>query len=454
MKLKWTGIFDKCTNSIKEIFDVIQVKLLKRFILFLLALLVFVNPVYGQPSNIDIDWLIEGQMSPQTDFENSIEKDLLFNSDNLLDTEEVLTEFVTKNQYSIGKDSINIDSEEGDILNKALIEQRKIQKENFLHLIHFLDRYSDGYVELTEPLLDPLTQQNYQINGQTYDSNINSNLEYFLLERGFSLDDLKSIPNDVFSPIKYNDAREISTQIQNSRDGSIDLKIQTPYYVEKNSELMHEKMIDTLSQQTLDIFNSVLSHDESSFSPSFDLQNNNFDSSFENSISGIVQFENTQHAIDFLDVGSQNPVLKSDNYAILILIPVVVGLIIIAYVFQKKTKTRLIVPILNIIPSSTNYQNHTKEMLASSMILFQKNSQKEAFEKFSQAIRYYYSHKLKIDMEMTTFEIILELKKYDIENFDDVKKWLMLCGRVEFTKYESNKKEFNAALSAFSKLLS
>ncbi len=96
MKLKWTGIFDKCTNSIKEIFDVIQVKLLKRFILFLLALLVFVNPVYGQPSNIDIDWLIEGQMSPQTDFENSIEKDLLFNSDNLLDTEEVLTEFVNK----------------------------------------------------------------------------------------------------------------------------------------------------------------------------------------------------------------------------------------------------------------------------------------------------------------------------------------------------------------------
>jgi len=112
------------------------------------------------------------------------------------------------------------------------------------------------------------------------------------------------------------------------------------------------------------------------------------------------------------------------------------------------------VPILNIIPSSTNYQNHTKEMLASSMILFQKNSQKEAFEKFSQAIRYYYSHKLKIDMEMTTFEIILELKKHDIENFDDVKKWLMLCGRVEFTKYDSNKKEFNAALSAFSKLLS
>jgi len=449
LKLKWTGIFDKCTNSIKEIFDVKQIKLLKRFVLFLLVLLMFVNPAYGQSSNIDIDWLIEGQMSHQTDLENSIEKDSLPHSDNLLDTEEVLTEFVTKNQYSIGENSIDINSDDGEILNKTLIEQQKIQKENFLHLIRFLDRYSDGYVQLTEPLLDPLTSQSYHINGRTYDSNINSNLEYFLLERGFSLDDLESIPNSVFSPVKYTDARLISAQIQSNSDGSLDLTTVTPYYVD--SESMHEKMIDAMSKQTLDIFNSVLSDDGSSFRPSFDLQNDNFDSSFENSMSGIVKFENTQHAIDLLNVSPQNPVLKSDNYAILI--PIVVGLAIIAYLFQKKTKTRLIVPILNIIPPSADYRTHTKEMLDSAMILFQKNSQKEAFEKFSQAIRYYYSHKLKINMEMTTFEIISQLKKHDIENFDDVQKWLMLCGRVEFTKYDANKKEFSTALSAFSKSL-
>ena len=450
MKLKWTGIFDKCTNSIKEIFDVIQVKLLKRFVLFLIVLLVFVNPVYGQPSNIDIDWLIEGQMSPQTDLENNT--DLSLSSDNLLDTKEVLTEFVTKNQYSIDENTIDINSDDGEILNKTLIEQQKIQKENFLHLIHFLDRYSDGYVQLTEPLLDPLTSQSYQINGRTYDSNINSNLEYFLLERGFSLDNLESIPNSIFSPVKYNDARLISAQIQSNSDGSLDLTTIIPYYVD--SESMHEKMIDAMSKQTLDIFNSVLSDDGSSFRPSFDLQNDNFDSSFENSMSGIVKFENTQHAIDLLNMSPQNPVLKSDNYAILILIPIVVGLAIIAYLFQKKTKTRLIVPVLNIIPPSADYHTHTKEMLESAMILFQKNSQKEAFEKFSQTIRYYYSHKLKINMEMTTFEIISQLKKHDIENFDDVQKWLMLCGRVEFTKYDANKKEFSTALSAFSKLLS
>ena len=452
MKLKWTGIFDKCTNSIKEIFNVKQIKLLKRFVLFLLVLLMFVNPAYGQSSNIDIDWLIEGQMPHQSDSQNNTEIDLSLSSDNLLEPKETPTEFVTKNQYSIGENSIDINSDDGEILNKTLIEQQKIQKENFLHLIRFLDRYSDGYVQLTEPLLDPLTSQSYHIDGRTFDSNINSNLKHFLLERGFSLDDLESIPNSVFSPVKYNDARLISAQIQSNSDGSLDLTTVTPYYVD--SESMHEKMIDVMTEQTLDIFNSVYSDDGSSFSPSFDLQQNVFDSLLEDSVPGTVQFENTQHAIDLLNVNPQNPVLKSDNYAILILFPVVIGLAIIAYLFQKKAKTRLTVPILNIASPSTDYQTHTKEMLESAMILFQKNSQKEAFEKFSQAIRYYYSHKLKIDMEMTTFEIILELKKHDIENFDDVKKWLMLCGRVEFTKYDSNKKEFNAALSAFSKLLS
>ena len=108
------------------------------------------------------------------------------------------------------------------------------------------------------------------INGRTYDSNINSNLEYYLFERGFSLDDLESIPNNVFSPVKYKDARLATTQTQNNNVGSFDLRTLTPYYVEVDTELIHEKMIDTMSKQTLDVFNSVLSDDRSSFNPLFD----------------------------------------------------------------------------------------------------------------------------------------------------------------------------------------
>ena len=61
-------------------------------------------------------------------------------------------------------------------------------------MIHYLDRYSDGYIELAEALLDPVNQQNYLVNGRIYDNDINSNLEYFLFERGYSTDNLESIP--------------------------------------------------------------------------------------------------------------------------------------------------------------------------------------------------------------------------------------------------------------------
>ena len=323
-------------------------------------------------------------------------------------------------------------------------------------MIQYLDRYSDGYIELAEALLDPVSIQNYQKNGRVYDSNIDSNLAYFLLERGYSLDDLESVPNDAFSPTKYTKARAMAAQIQNNGDGTFDLRTLISNYVEPNSESIHEKMIDEMSTQTLNVFDSVLSNDESHMVEiPVGLFDESFDEQFENSKHGVVKFENTRHAIDLLNADSVPSVSTLENYAVLILIPVVIGLIIMAYMLQKKSKPQLFMPVLSTIPTlSTTYQNHTKEILNSAMILFKENAKKEAFEKFSQAIRFYYSHKLKINMEMTAFEIISQLKKHDIDNFDDVQKWLTLCAMVEFTKYDTNKKEFNSAVSAFSKLLS
>ena len=102
---------------------------------------------------------------------------------------------------------ISIDSKEGKLINKILIEQREINEENFFHMIKYLDRYSDGYVELAEALIDPVRQQKYLQDGSTRDYNINSNLEYFLVERGYDLTDLESIPNNAFSPTKYDAVR-------------------------------------------------------------------------------------------------------------------------------------------------------------------------------------------------------------------------------------------------------
>ena len=75
---------------------------------------------------------------------------------------EPYDDFITGSGYTIGDRLISIDSEEGQILNQILIDQKKIDKENFLHMIKYLDRYSDGYVELAEALIDPVKQQKYQ----------------------------------------------------------------------------------------------------------------------------------------------------------------------------------------------------------------------------------------------------------------------------------------------------
>ena len=93
-------------------------------------------------------------------------------------------------------------------------------------------------------------------------------------------------------------------------------------------------------------------------------------------------------------------------------------------------------------------------MIHSSRSLFDDGSPKYAFEKFSQAIRYYYSQKLQINLDLTPNETISELKKSKISNYDDVYHWLELCTKVEFVRHKSTQKEFIKALDSFSKSIS
>jgi len=138
---------------------------------------------------------------------------------------------------------------------------------------------------------------------------------------------------------------------------------------------------------------------------------------------------------------------------ILIAIAIVLGLIIFGYLLYRKSIVKEIVNLVT-VPASINYVENTNNMIQSSRDLFTNNSPKYAFEKFSQAIRYYYSHKLQINLDLTTTEMMFELQKSNIDNFDDVRKWLLLCGQVEFVKYKSTQKEFLNALNSFSKSIS
>ena len=433
------------------------------FIIFLISF-GLTDTIFAEPVDLEIDWIIEGQIPPtqsEINTESNIENDsiieeqinnFLFPQNKI--SENVAEDFITGSGYMLAGREISIDSKEGQLLNQILIEQREINKDNFFHMIKYLDRYSDGYVELAEALLDPVRQQNYQQNGLVRDYNINSNLEYFLIERGYDLDDLESIPNNAFSPTNYDAVRIAAA---NSGIDSIDLRELLPNYVKPDSKVLHDEMIRKLSEQTASVYDSILSSKfEISVKQSPDLTNTIADNLFDDFQFVNTKFENTQHVIDSLDKSeiflAINPTYE---YPLLIFISItiVIGLIIFGYLLYKKS---LVKDSLNLVtvPTSINYIENTHNMISSSKKLFRNNSPKYAFEKFSQAIRYYYSHKLQINLDLTTSDMIFELEKSNISNFDDVRKWLLLCGQVEFVRHKSTQKEFLKALDSFSKSIS
>jgi len=423
--------------------------------------IISVSPVFAESIEVEIDWLIEGQSIMETSSSEIItsnqiiiKKDNFVSQNNSFDV-DVFEDFVTGSGYTIGDRIITIDSEEGQILNQILIEQKKIDKDNFFHMIKYLDRYSDGYIELAEALIDPVKKQQYQSSGISRDSYINSNLEHFLVERGYSLDDVESIPNDAFSPTKYDDVRAEAARISNSGADNVDLRELLPNYVKPDSKIMHDQMVRNLSEQTTNVYDSISSSRlEISVKQSPDFTNTISDNLFDDFQFVNTKFENTQHVIDSLD-NSQNlfEINKTANYSILFSIPLILILVIFGYLLYRKL---LVKSPLQIVPvsASINYVENTISMIHSSRSLFDDGSSKYAFEKFSQAIRYYYSHKLQINLDLTPTETISELKKSEISNYDDVYKWLELCTKVEFVKHKSTQKEFIKALDSFSKSIS
>ena len=441
------------------------------FIIFLITL-GLTNSVFAEPVDVEIDWIIEGQTNladtsmNESNVELNNEDDFLFNEkiENYLSPMDEINEddFITGSEYTIDNKIITIESTEGQLLNQLLIEQRALNKENFLHMIKYLDRYSDGYVELAEALIDPVRQQNYQQGGVGRDYNINSNLEHFLAERGYDLSNPESIPNNAFSPTKYDAVRAAASAAANEGVASTDLRELLPNYVKPDSDAIKNEMIRKLNEQTTNVYDSISSSNlEISVAQSPDLANtindNLFDDfKFVNTKFDNSNFENTQHVIDTLNK-PQNilDISPSTEYPIFILISglIILGLIIFGYLLYRRTQIKIPLPMV-IVSQSINYVQNTNDLIESSRKLFENNSPKFAFEKFSQAIRYYYSHKLEINLDLTTSQIMIELKKSNIDNFEDVKKWLLLCGQVEFVKHKSTEKEFLRALDSFSQSLS
>jgi hypothetical protein len=427
-----------------------------------------ISPVFAEPVDVEIDWTIEGQ--PKTIVNPSAEESVEENHDTdvnainekiqkkSIETSTETEEFedlITGSGYTIGTRLITIDTEEGKILNQMLIEQRQINKDNFLHLIKYLDRYSDGYVELAEALLDPVKEQKYLSSGISRNAYVDSNLENFLVERGYSLDDLESIPNTAFSPTKYDDVRLKASQMANDGQENVDLRELLPNYVAPDSQAMKEDMIRQLNKETSQVYDSISSRQlDISINQSPDLTNPISSNLFDDFQFVNTKFENTRHVIDSIEKPQTSFEFSENyNYNLMILISIVLGLIIFGYLKYRKSITKSQLSIATVTPS-VNYIENTLEMIRSSKDLFDDNMPKYAFEKFSQAIRYYYSNKLGINLDLTQTEMMYNLKKSDVSNHSQIQKWLQLCGKVEFVKHRSTQKEFIDSLESFRKSIS
>ena len=430
--------------------------------------IVSISPIFAEPVDVEIDWTIEGQpkiiVNPST--EKSIEDNLGIDVNTInekiqeksLEASTETKEFedlITGSGFTVGTRLITIDSEEGQILNQMLNEQRQINKDNFFHMIKYLDRYSDGYVELAEALLDPVKKQKYLSSGISRDYYVDSNLENFLVERGYDLNDLDSIPNDAFSPTKYDDVRLKASQMGNDGKENIDLRELLPNYVAPDSQAMKEDMIRQLTKETSNVYESISSRQlDISVNQSPDLTNSISSNLFDDFQFVNTKFENTQHVIDSIEKPQTSFELpKNYDYNLMILIPIILGLIIFGYLSYRKSITKRQLSIATVTPS-VNYVENTLEMIQSSKNLFDDSMPKYAFEKFSQAIRYYYSNKLGINLDLTQSEMMYNLRKSDVSNYPQIQKWLQLCGQVEFVKHSSTQKEFIDSLETFRKLIS
>ena len=433
-------------------------------IIFLIPLIIFTNPVYADNSEIQMDWLIEGELNEQS--VTAKESEIILNyEENIEDsksTKPIYDKFITNNQYSIGDYKITINSEEGQILNGMLVEQRDIRQDSFQHKIKYYDRFSDGYVQVAEALLDPIGDSKYLINGRSLDYNPNSNLELFVLERGYSMDNLEAIPNDIFTPKEFTLGRQLMEDAQRSGEGvGIDLREYSPNYLILNKEQIQERMINAFSEQTSELFNGIMSGEKSSseilVNPGIVVSQPGRDSEniFDNFKFEKPKFENTRYIRDSLQSNPFQGITSTqsiEDISLLLIIPIFVVLAVFGYLVYKKSLARkLDVPLLQVSKPQIDFRELTQDMLNKSQSMYENNKRKESFEVLSQAIRYYYSQNMGIYKEMTNLELLVILRESKSNVYSQVKDWLLLCGSVEYAKYSFNDDDFRNILSKFSK---
>ena len=141
------------------------------------------------------------------------------------------------------------------------------------------------------------------------------------------------------------------------------------------------------------------------------------------------------------------------------IVPFIIGVIAVGILISKKqSKTKLKpvtkIPIVVKNDSYTiSYGDLTREMLNEAKNLYDEELFKDAHEKLSQAIRFYYSHRLYNGTEMTNMDTLQLLRKQNIPEFDSILNYLNMCEMIEFAKNPTQRKNFFSAIEKFSQII-
>ena len=408
-----------------------------------------------------------------------------------LSPQELPTAFVTGNEYALNSNQILISSQSGIELNNLLIDQIEEWTNDAKHTEDFWSRTDQvimGNFGVVNALHNPLTENNYHIDGTKYSENIKSNLDYYVQERGYDMNNLESVPNHMITPQKYDLSRAISKQWENPLANNLDiqhvrdLRDIAPNAMDFTPEQemqMFRESVKTTSFQVVGSLMPQIMVDESMFlpesgsqAPNNDLENslmNNENDSLGMNTNELKQklqenteeelFQQTTHIKDVIVDSNFEPnytIHVQQEYPLFeILTSIILSLahVSILYYLNKYYRNPVKqIPALS-INQKYNYLSDVESLLDDANSLYRNSHVKDAYEKLSQSIRVFYSHKLNLEKELVTSDLLPLMKNFKKSEKSLIEKTLHLSDMIEFAKHSDDNSDFQQIIEQFSNIV-
>ena len=438
---------------------------------------------------------------PQEEFEdNSKEQEEQPESENTnKGNGNAYTSFVTGSGYARGGEAILINTPEGIKLNEKLIDQQELEKLETLHGDAFwerIDTLTYNHYGLADALLNPNTDNMYLGKGTKSSENLDSNLDYYILERGYDPTNLSDVPNNIFTPLKYDLARAVMQKLQDSnvnnldiskfKDSSIEVLAPNAFSMtQEDQNIMYHNDVESRAMDMLKDTLPTISGSSENNSESMNSENNGDTMNQENDdIRSMPDFgtessqekqkpqnfptprldeelfQNTEHIKNVISQDNLKPNYDTKTENIFPIVEILILLIIfgvsavIGLIIFKKFKDKSKQIISPLITSPTfDYVQETQKLLENANFLYNSKQIKDAYEQFSRTIRFYYSNHYDLKREVTTFEILKEIESRQKSDHKIIYDCLVLCGIIEFAKHDEQKNDFIDCISAFSKII-